>query len=240
MTKSIKVLIIGMFILSHPIFAQTIEFKDSLFKDALLKCNPKIDLNGNHEIEISEAKKVNKLSINGFGITKLSEISFFINLEELSCYDNKIDSLILENLPQLREVYCRSNLLSYLKLKDLQKIEDVVSGQNQLSHVIIENCPKIESLTFEENKLLAIDLSDLSNLKYLYLSNNQLTSIDISKNLDLVQISIDYNKLNELDIRNNTKIKYIYVDDNVKRIMNEEQRNREYSPFLSKPPSMSK
>lgn len=213
-------------------FAQHIEFKDPLFKKCLLDTKLGIDSNNNNEIELSEAKLVKSLEINDKGLTNISEILFFKNLEFLNCNDNKIDSLIIKDLPKLKEIYCRTNSMTFLKLESLNSLEELISGINQLSSIEINECPNLEVLYLQENKLTSIDLSKFPLLRHLILPNNELTSIDISSNPELVQITVDYNHIKVLDIRKNLKIKYIYVDDNVDRIMTEQQKKN--SPFLTK------
>lgn len=216
-------------------FAQHIEFKDSLFKKSLLAVELAIDLNNNNEIEFSEAEIVTILEINDKGITNISEIKFFKNLVELECYENKIDSLIIQDLPKLKEINCRTNNLSYLKLERLNSLEELIAGMNQLSSVEIYDCPNLKVLYLQENKLTNLDLTIFPLLKHLIIPNNELTNIDTSPNPELVQITVDYNHIKVLDIRKNLKIKYIYVDDNVKRIMTDTQKKN--SPFLIKPPT---
>lgn len=233
MTNKIKGLLIVILIGKFS-FAQTIEFSDSVFKKCLLDKELKIDLNNNGEIEIEEAEAVKRLEINNKAITNISEIKYFINIEELTCYDNKIDSLYLKDLPELKEINCRTNNMHFLKLENLNSLVELIAGQNKLSTVFIKDCPNLKVLYLQENELTNIDVTNLPLLEHLIIPNNQLTEIDISKNPELHQITVGYNKLSELDIRNNFKLEHIYVDDNVKKVMNAEQKKN--SPFKNKPP----
>ncbi len=236
MTK--RIVLIGILILSgiwQHIFAQHIEFKDPRFKKCLLDPELGIDTNHNLEIEFEEALSVKVIELNKKDLTDISEIRFFKNLERLSCYENKIDSLIIEDLPKLKELNCRTNHITYLKIEQLISLEKLIAGMNQLTFVEINDCPNLQSLYLQYNQLTNIDLTKFPLLKYVEISHNELHQIDISRNSNLIQITVDYNKLKELDIRKNTAIKYIYVDDDVERIMTKEQKK--ISPFLIKPPA---
>lgn len=234
MTKGITILL-ALTVIWQQSFAQHIEFKDSSFKKSLLAIELAIDKNNNNEIEFSEAEEVTILKINKKGITDLSEINFFKNLIELQCYDNKIDSLIIQDLPKLKKINCRTNNLSFLKLERLKSLEELIAGMNQLTSADIYDCSNLKVLYLQENKLKNLDVTNFPLLEHLIIPNNELTNIDISSNPELGQITVDYNRIKVLDIRKNLKIKSIYVDDHVKRIMTKKQQKN--SPFLIKPPA---
>src|SRR6187402_1282482 len=87
--------------------AQTINFPDPNLKARLLAAAQgngiayhnggsfKIDSNDDNEIQVSEALLVNDLVLSNCGISDLSGLEYFINLEHFNCGNNMIAALDL-------------------------------------------------------------------------------------------------------------------------------------------------
>ncbi|WP_313112359.1 hypothetical protein [Aequorivita sediminis] len=70
-------------LLSAVCHSQIINFPDNNFKNALLNHNPVIDLNGDGEVQISEAEYATQISISYQPIASLEGIQYFTALEKL-------------------------------------------------------------------------------------------------------------------------------------------------------------
>ncbi len=219
--------------------SQTVDFHDSVFHKALLCHLPKIDVDLDGEFSKHELSLVEELNLNRKGLKDLSQIHLFKNLKKLSCSDNSIDTLELKNMDKLEKLNCRGNNLKQLTLEYSPMLSELIAGQNMMKTINISDCQKLEVLYLQQNELQSIDLSDFPNLRNLVISRNELTTIDLSNNPKLNQLNIAQNKLREIDISANTVIQYVYVDKQVNRVMNNEQRKRDVSPFLVKPGSPS-
>lgn len=227
-------LMLALFVIGQYSLAQHIVFTDSILKKELINKELKIDLNNNGEIEFVEAELVTSLNLSRKGISSISEINYFKNLEKLECYYNDIDSLIICDLQKLKEINCGTNNLQFLKLVNLSSLKVLEAGNNKLTSAEIINCLNIQRIGLCVNLITSIDLTKYILLEDLWICDNQLSVIDISYNSNLSQLYLDNNKLTELDIRKNLKLETIYVDDSVKRIVNADQKRN--SPFLMKPP----
>ena len=91
--------------------AQNITFVDANFKNALIH-NPLIDRDNNDEISVSEAEMAIMVDVSNQSISDLSGIEHFINMDELNCSNNNIDSLNLLLNTKIRTLYCSDNILS--------------------------------------------------------------------------------------------------------------------------------
>ena len=121
--RSLFIFILGLFYFSG--YAQVINFPDPNFKKALVstKCadldgdnigDADADLNGDGEIDVSEALTINGLRLATNQISSLNGIENFSNLEFLGCVSNKLDSLNVNDLHNLTYLDCSNNQIKKL------------------------------------------------------------------------------------------------------------------------------
>lgn len=162
------IVFIGFTILSS---AQNIVFTDVNFKNALVNTNCinidsspgadiDADINNDGEIDLTEALLVTNLTINNQNISNIDEISYFSNLQYLSCgqnsitsieffdnnilqslicNDNLINTITLNNLPNLINLYCSGNLMTDIDLSSTGFIEGDFSNNPNLQTVQLKN-----------------------------------------------------------------------------------------------------
>ena len=156
------------------VYGQAINFPDANFKARLLQASPsngiayssslsyiKIDVNGNGEIEPSEALMVNYLNIAGQNISNLEGLQYFTNMTALIMQSNLVSAINLSPFTQLFSLSCYNNQLTSLDLTGLTYLKNLYCYNNQLTQ---------------------LDFSGLPNLKMVYCGNNQITSLDFSTN----------------------------------------------------------
>lgn len=148
--------------------AQIVDILDPNFKTALLKHIPKIDLNDNGEIEISEAEVVKNLRAYYNGqITDLTGIDFFTSLDTLHCANNKLTSLDVSKNRKLTILDCYNNQLTKLDV-----------GENRL----------LKYLDCSTNLITSLDLSKNMQLEGLTCFLNSLTNLDLTTNTNLIRV----------------------------------------------------
>jgi len=139
--------------------------------------------------EVNDKSKITDLNFSNQNLTKLPDLSEYINLEILSCHGNQLtelpklpESLIklhcpnnqLSNLPELpktlKELECYNNQLS--NLPELPKtLKELECSNNQLSN--LPELPKtLKGLICSNNQLT--ELPKLPKLRQLYCKNNRL------------------------------------------------------------------
>jgi len=194
--------------------ANTITIIDQEFERALI--NQNIDTDGiiNQQIFESDALTVTVLNLSGsipiidsppgLGITSLSGIEFFTNLETLRVEGNSITTLNLSQNTKLKVLRAWRNGLENLNVQGLPLLEIVGLNFNALTSVNFTSNTILQSLDITDNNLTSITLpTGTTTLTNFTISNNvNLTSLDISV--------VDGN-LTTFDARGNTALSCIKV-----------------------------
>jgi hypothetical protein len=162
------VLIALMFALSITTYvrAQTINFPDANFKNAILDNG--VDLDKDREIQVNEAEACYVLDLSSKAITDLSGIEAFKNLKELTCNWNNLTVLDVSKNDSLEGLYCASNLITKLDLSHNLNLMALAIDENPLTSLNLTNHEKLTKLTCTKTKLAMLDLS--KNLKLIQLN----------------------------------------------------------------------
>ncbi len=150
-----------------------------------------VDTNGDSQINPEEAKALSFLNVAGYGITDMTGIETFFNLDTLYCGDNHFDSLDVSSNSALKYLDCSGYL--YTSVTPLQSLN-------------LSGCTGLTYLNCSSSKLTNLDLSSCTALTYLDCSFNRLTYLDLSANARLEYLNCAANQLICLDLRNNTLI----------------------------------
>lgn len=151
-----------------------IEFKDPNFLRVLLTCEcafiesgeeatpVSVDLNSDGRISVSEAQRILALLLcdykESYGISDISEIKYFTNLEALDCTDNKLTSLDVSNNVKLIVLNCDKNQLASLDVSNNVELKGLDCGRNQLTNLDLSANTLLNVLLCEDNKLTKIIL----------------------------------------------------------------------------------
>ena len=182
-----------------------------------------------------EAAQIKFLDVQDKGITDLTGIEYFPELQELGCADNNISSLDVSKNKKLTFVWCSRNPLTSLNItgcteltrlhtRDTQltsldlstntKIVEIYANNNPLNAIDVTGCPDLEWLQFPGANITTLDVSKNSKLKTLDYSENKLTSLDVSHNPLLETLSVWDGQLTTLDVSHNPNLKILYCDNN--------------------------
>ncbi len=144
-----------------------VSIPDTIFEQWLVDEGKDSDALVNGIISSCDAEKITEISINSFlGITDLTGIEAFINLETLNIPENDLVTLDLSKNTKLITVSCFFNLLE---------------------EIDITNCTRLVSLNVSENFLTDLDISGINNLRGLNaISNTNLSCIQVK---DLTEAS---------------------------------------------------
>ncbi|MEL1240966.1 RCC1 domain-containing protein [Flavobacterium flavipallidum] len=151
------------------------------------------------------------LDLSNSGISDLSGIEYFVNLEKLICSGNSITSLNLTNNTLLKYLDCSNNPLSALDVSKNTLLEELyIDGPTVVTN---------KTITAKNNTITGFVKLDLTNnlqLKKLSCSNNQIVSLDLSKNKLLTFINCSNNDLQSLNLKNgfNTNLVTINFKNN--------------------------
>jgi hypothetical protein len=150
-----------------------------------------VDTNGDSQISIEEAKALSFLNVAAYGITDMTGIETFFNLDTLYCGDNRFASLDVSTISTLKYLDCSGYL--YTSVTPLQSLN-------------LSACTGLTYLNCSSSKLTNLDLSSCTVLSYLDCSFNRLTYLDLSVNTRLEYLNCAANQLICLDLRNNKLI----------------------------------
>lgn len=194
--------------------AQVIDFTYSAeFKDVLLNTNTsssiakdkngnniKIDINGDNQIQVSEALNVYQLNMNRYNrdaaglfgpLHNIDVIKYFTNLIYLNCNDCIIDNLDVTQLKNLVELHCSYNFIQNLNVVGLTNLK-------------ILNCEQIND---------DLDLTGLTNLEYLDSNNSTMSTLDLSQCPNLITLELsNINTLVNLSVSGLNKLESAVVN----------------------------
>ena len=160
--------------------AQIINIPDANFKAKLLEADYtksiarnllnnyiEVDINGNNEIEQSEALRVYNLDVSSSQITDLTGIQAFTNLRSLGISENQLTSINVSGLTNLQGLYCDRNQLTNLNLSSLTNLQYLNCNNNQLTTLNLSGLTNLLTLNCYVNLLTTLNVSGLSNLQTL-------------------------------------------------------------------------
>ncbi len=150
-----------------------------------------VDTNGDSQINPEEAEAVTYLNVAAYGITDMTGIDNFFNLDTLYCGENNFASLDVSSNRALKYLDCSGHL--FINLTPLQTLN-------------LSACTELSYLNCSSSKLTSLDLSSCTALSYLDCSYNRLTYLDLSASTRLEYLNCAANQLSCLDISNNTLI----------------------------------
>lgn len=138
------------------------------------------------------ASAVTSLNLDNCNLPSLDYISYFTNLEELSCSNNNLKQVNLNSLKKLRYLNIQNSGVIELKIDELENLETLLCSNNELT---------------------SLSINHLNNLRQLICNNNKLTSLDVS-NQNLWNLDCDQNELSSLDIKHMTNLEVLYCREN--------------------------
>lgn len=211
---------------------QIIDFPDINFKNALLGYHyPRIDINGDGEIQVSEAESFSGIiHVAQNNISDLTGIEYFINAIGIDCFQNNLTQVDLSNNVNLTNIYIYSNNLTELDLSSNDHIMRLNARDNQLLNIQLpDSNSSFKEIFLDNNNLTTIDLSYSPNLEIFSISNNQLNNLDLDldANPELTILNCDNNQLTQLNLVNgirgdfrincsNNQLTQLYIESNYK------------------------
>lgn len=143
-----------------------------------------------------------------------------INLSEapslilLDAGNNKLTSLDISSLRDLRFLTVSRNNLTTLKVSDAPFLYRLYCQYNELTELDLAENPDIAQFACDHNKLTSLDVTMLESLSYFSCVGNQLSELDLSRNSDLTQFYCYENNLTSLDLSNCESITRIAANQN--------------------------
>jgi len=166
-----------------------VHIPDKAFLDGLIADGA--DHNGDGQISYQEAEATEAVVLPPSGITDLTGLEAFLNLDSLTITLNPLAGIDLSANTLLRYLditYCE---LTELDTKSNLLLETLICGRNRLTELDLSNNPGLTTLLCNNNLLANLDLRAITTLSNMISCGNQLTFLDISKHLQLTKIGVD-------------------------------------------------
>ena len=188
---------------------ELVDIPDDAFLTALIELG--VDKNGDGEICPCEAEEITFLDVSEKGISDMTGIETFINLEMLDCWDNELTALNVSSNIELTDLSCSGNQLTSLDVSYNTALTSLNVWSNKLSSLDVSDLPDLRWLDCDDNQLTTLNLSNNRSLEGLSCDHNQITSLDLSNLLDLHHLECGSNQFTSLDISNNSKLGTVYI-----------------------------
>jgi Leucine-rich repeat (LRR) protein len=195
-----------------------VNIPDDAFLAALIEIG--VDRNMDGAIGPSEAEKITCLDLSGKGISDLTGIQAFINLDTLTCcLGQEVERTNLRVLDvsenrALTYLDCSFGRLTSLDVSKNRSLKVLRCRGNQISSLDISQNPALEQLSCRENRLTGLDVSNNPALESLDCIGNHLRSLDVSHNPFLYKVYCGWNQLTSLDFASNPELGVLDCSNN--------------------------
>ncbi len=155
--------------------AQVIRFADPNMEKAVRAALRKPE----GALTVEDAAGVTHLSLDSKGIETIWGIQYFLNIKELTLYNNRISDIsALSGLASLEKLYAGRNQIKDIgPLSGLVKLKKLSLTDNEIVDIVpLAGLTDLEVLQLNTNRISNIKvLSGLRNLKMLWLGDNAIT-----------------------------------------------------------------
>ena len=173
----------------HSPLESLVDIPDGAFLQGLIASG--VDANQDGRISREEAQATRSIVLPPSGISDLTGLEAFENLDSLTITLNPLTEIDLSNNTLLRFLKCTSCELTALDISRNLALEELICGRNLLKELDISQNQSLVTLVCNNNRLTSLDLSANIALVEMISCGNQLTSLDISKNTSLRKIGFD-------------------------------------------------
>ena len=185
-----------------------VEINKQIFPDEIFRAYISKEIDSDHDDVLSqkEIEAVIVMDVDKLGISDLSGIEVFSNLQQLNCQHNSLSTLDLSQNKALEKLDCTSNKLTTLNVTHNESLEELICEYNDITDLDVSSNPDLRILECSQTSITTLDVSHNPALTKLLCSGLGLTSLDVSHNLNLVHLACHSNKLTELDVSHNKKL----------------------------------
>lgn len=202
-------------------FSQIVNIPDPNFKAFLLNHGDRIsfqvdtplnqqilDLNGDNEIQVSEALNVTSMIADYRQINSFEGIEAFANLQSLICSNNNATSLNIGNLVNLLHLEFAYNNISSINTTNLSLLERLDISSNPITSVNLNGNPLLNTLYANGTLLTSIDISHNSQLEEVSLKTPTLSSVNFGNIRSIHTLYCDNSQITTIDLSKLTFISY--------------------------------
>lgn len=162
----------------NPVQAST-NIPDLAFENALIEQD--FDDVQDGKVLNSKISGIRNLILDDKGISNLSGIESFANLENLSVRENSLTNLNVSGNTLLKFIWAEDNDLTSLNVNNLVILEKIGADRNSLTQINVTSNGALQLLNLSENDLISIDVSSNNELTDFTVVNNPLSCILVNQ-----------------------------------------------------------
>jgi len=179
-----------------------ITFADVDLKTAILANPTTVDLDGDGEIQFTEANAfTGTLDLRNASISNASGLEYFVNTTEINILENDLLTADFSANTALTYLSVFNNNLTSVNINGLTELEFFSASYNNLTTIDLSDNAALTDLYLISNNLETLDLSMLTDLSRVYCNNNNLTTLDLSQAQGLYFLQCNDNNLINLNLR---------------------------------------
>jgi Leucine-rich repeat (LRR) protein len=125
-----------------------VKIPDEAFLNALIDLG--IDTNGDGAISPSEAEEIPHIDVSDRGISDMTGIEAFIDLQRLLCWKNQLTGLDVSQNTALTDLYCAQNQLTSLDVSNNTALTVLHCFSNQLTSLDISNNISLKNIQLRD------------------------------------------------------------------------------------------
>lgn len=173
-----------------------------------------LDVNGDGEVQFSEASSIIFMNVNSSSIASLEGIQAFANLQQIYCAYNNLASVDVSGLANLNYLGCYNNAITSINTTGCTLLSSLICNDNQLTSINLSALLNLQTLNINSNQITSLDLNNLQDIWTVYASSNNLTTLSVSDKNLLSTLNVSYNQLTSVDLNNLPHLYKINVQNN--------------------------
>ncbi len=183
-----------------------VNFPDEIFR-GLVREN--LDSNSDGILTSAEAGAVTAMDASDLGISSLTGIAHFPNLEALLCSNNPLGALDVSQNLKLEFLDCSFTKISSLDVSRNTALLGLDCYCNSLTTLDVTNNTQLQYLNCRDNLLTQLDVSKNTALTVLDCSSNAIEDLALSGNPALQELYCYSNPLEELNVSSLVNLQYL-------------------------------
>ena len=129
-------------------------------------------------LSLAELDAVTFMNVTNQGITDVTGICFFPNLEDFWFNNNNISSVDFSNNTKIKDIRINRSKIGTIDVSMLPELGELWVEDCGLTSLDVSNNLNLYGLSFENNELTDINLTNNPNLRVIYATGNELTSFE--------------------------------------------------------------
>ncbi len=174
------------------------------------------DTNSDGEIQQSEADAITAIYADNLGITDITGVRSFTNLQTFKFRDNLVTgTLDVSGMTNLTYLDFVNNRISDVNLQGTTNLITLIgAGNNSLSSLNFSQIPNLQELKISYCHFNTLDVSSLSHLQVIECYYNNMTSLNIGNIPTLTTLYCLNNHLTSIDLSGASGLLYLVASNN--------------------------